>query len=546
MVTAELSRIWPIIGTRRALLLILVVALLVRLPGLDRDVWADEAWSLFSARGVDATKNLVVNGPEITSAAFWQDGGWSEVLQAVAHSEGTPPLYFLALRIWLTTFGESNRTSRFLSLLFGIAAIAAIFFLGRRLWDEKLGLIAAGVLALLPLHIQYSQEIRPYSMAVLLVTLASWAYWTASQQMRQCGEWKYWLLYSGLVSASLYVHPFTMGTFLAHFLFVFFQPRSRRVLLLGRLLACAGVSLVLLAPWFVSYYFEAQLELVGAVSNKVPFGGSEALKRIGVLMGQLVAGYVPNMRFASVLGVTLLSLYATTMAVPFSAARQGNQRAGVIFGVLLLIMPILFFLGITAASREIQLVYLFPRYVIPAATGLSLLLALTMTLSRWRALRLMILLMLLVVCVHFHIKWHQANRSSSPLPGFQWFYGTVSAAVTELNRIAKPGDLILFEGQHLQLIWNVYDRSNVAQLVLDRKKGLTGKEPSQSFDSRWQEMERTHSSVYYIGRMNAPPNEVTRRLDERYRLVSSKRVGRLEISHYIKPIPTMVSQAEPR
>lgn len=125
-------------------------------------------------------------------------------------------------------------------------------------------------------------------------------------------------------------------------------------------------------------------------------------------------------------------------------------------------------------------------------------------------------------------------------------YGTVSAAVTELNRIAKPGDLILFEGQHLQLIWNVYDRSNVAQLVLDREKGLAGKEPSQSFDSRWQEMERTHSSVYYIGRMNAPPNEVTRRLDERYRLVSSKRVGRLEISHYIKPIPTMVSQAEPR
>ena len=79
-------------------------------------------------------------------------------------------LYYTLLREWMH-FGQTEFVIRSLSALFGIAAIPAVYRLGRRLFDVPTGLIAAALLATHSFHIRYSQEARAYSLQVFLLIL---------------------------------------------------------------------------------------------------------------------------------------------------------------------------------------------------------------------------------------------------------------------------------------------------------------------------------------------------------------------------------------
>ncbi|MGZ4847178.1 MAG: glycosyltransferase family 39 protein [Halobacteriota archaeon] len=50
----------------------------------------------------------------------------------------------------------------------GVLAIPMIYAVGRQLFNEETGLVAAFILALSSFNIYYSQEVRMYSLIVLL------------------------------------------------------------------------------------------------------------------------------------------------------------------------------------------------------------------------------------------------------------------------------------------------------------------------------------------------------------------------------------------
>ena len=81
-------------------------------------------------------------------------------------------LYYFLLHYWLH-FGGSEFFVRALSVLFAIASVPAIYLLGRRLFDSRVGLMAAALLAVNAYHVQYSQDARSYSLMVLLCLLSS-------------------------------------------------------------------------------------------------------------------------------------------------------------------------------------------------------------------------------------------------------------------------------------------------------------------------------------------------------------------------------------
>jgi mannosyltransferase len=92
----------------------------------------------------------------------------SQIVQADWH----PPLYYWLLHYWVALFGTSEVAVRSLSVLFGALAIPVIYLLGRRLFNEEAGLLAALILAFSTLNVQYSQEARMYSLMVLLALLS--------------------------------------------------------------------------------------------------------------------------------------------------------------------------------------------------------------------------------------------------------------------------------------------------------------------------------------------------------------------------------------
>ncbi|MGF1542172.1 MAG: glycosyltransferase family 39 protein [Pleurocapsa sp.] len=77
------------------------------------------------------------------------------------------PLYYLLLGIWMQ-FGNSEAWMRALSVLFGLGSIFLLYQLGRRVAGETVGLIAAVLMTLSPLFINFSQMVRMYSLGTFL------------------------------------------------------------------------------------------------------------------------------------------------------------------------------------------------------------------------------------------------------------------------------------------------------------------------------------------------------------------------------------------
>ncbi|MCA1993282.1 MAG: glycosyltransferase family 39 protein [Coleofasciculus sp. S288] len=76
-------------------------------------------------------------------------------------------LYYTLLRIWMI-FGESDAWLRLLAVLFGVGSVFLIYQLGRRLFEEPTGLLAALLLAVSPVFINHAQEVRYYTMSICI------------------------------------------------------------------------------------------------------------------------------------------------------------------------------------------------------------------------------------------------------------------------------------------------------------------------------------------------------------------------------------------
>jgi len=85
-----------------------------------------------------------------------------------------PPLSYLLYHGWLAAAGRSVFALRYLSVVFGVAAVPVCAAAARRLGGQWAGAIAAFVLATSRFHIYWSQQIRMYALVALLVALSTY------------------------------------------------------------------------------------------------------------------------------------------------------------------------------------------------------------------------------------------------------------------------------------------------------------------------------------------------------------------------------------
>lgn len=173
----------------RAVLLVLILALSLglRLYSLaSESLWFDEAYSVWVAR----------------HGVSWQLG---QSLQRIF-----PPLYYVLLHFWLA-FGDSEFVVRLLSVLIGLGSIIGMYFLVKRLFDVRTGLIGAFLLGVSPLHIWYSQEARMYILVAALGIASAFFMLLA---LREGKRWQ-WLAY--VLSTALAMNAHYFAVFLVPF-----------------------------------------------------------------------------------------------------------------------------------------------------------------------------------------------------------------------------------------------------------------------------------------------------------------------------------------
>jgi hypothetical protein len=107
------------------------------------------------------------------------------LVSANAHQNSAPPLYVLLVRL-VGGLGRDEGTLRLVSLIAGVLAIPAIYLLVREYTGARAALVASLVVAISPVYVEYSQELREYSLAFLLSALMLLAY----SKFRATASWR--------------------------------------------------------------------------------------------------------------------------------------------------------------------------------------------------------------------------------------------------------------------------------------------------------------------------------------------------------------------
>jgi uncharacterized membrane protein len=208
------------IGT---LLIILLFGLLLRCAELSKHrYWIDEAISVANAVGIgrlDIEKNRV-----FTAQQIWASPAGTQA-NCVYDDSGNGILHTLLLKKWIDWVGFEEKNARLLSVFWGFCCILLTFWLGKKLFTTKIGLTAAFLVALHPILIEYSREMRSYSQAtalflfatiVLVEQLAKWKRATYSKVSFLMG----WLVYAVLIGLVFCTHYLACLMFLVHGLIV--------------------------------------------------------------------------------------------------------------------------------------------------------------------------------------------------------------------------------------------------------------------------------------------------------------------------------------
>jgi uncharacterized membrane protein len=183
------------------LLLILTVGALLRLHALGAEsLYFDEAYSVWAAR----------------HSVSW--------LFALSTQRIFPPLYYLLLHFWLL-LGESEFAVRSLSVVLGLVSIVAIYALAKQLFDTRVGLLSAWLLAISPLHLWFSQEARMY-MLVFTLNLCSASFLLLV--VREGRRWQ-WLAYVLTTAFAMSTHYFTLFLALFENAYVLYLLLRRRL-----------------------------------------------------------------------------------------------------------------------------------------------------------------------------------------------------------------------------------------------------------------------------------------------------------------------------
>jgi len=336
-----LSQAAPVSPGRRAgraevlaLIALTVLALALRLTSISRGLFTDEAFSLALAQ-----------------RSF---GHMIEVFGYEAN--GTP--YPIVLWPVIRLFGDSEAVLRLPAVLAGTAAVPALWWAVRQFAPAPAPLLAAGLLALNPMAVFYSQDARAYAFVLLAVSLS---FGTLARALGDPASRRAWAAYVASMALLGYCEIFAAPLIVpAHALIAWRSGRRglRRWLLSLAALAVSCVPLL--------------------VAAAIARGRRDALywlpkpdrELVVLTVQEFTAGLsgVSALRWATLAGGVALVVGALWQ---LRKGAGGARREGLQIAVCWGILPVLVLLAVSFVQP-----LFWPRYVILALPGLCMLLAL--------------------------------------------------------------------------------------------------------------------------------------------------------------------------
>lgn len=186
-------------GIRRfTLLLILLLALGLRLRGITNPLLDNQAWRQADTASM-ATHMLghLTDIPNVFFPLLNYDGTVPQRVELEF-----PFLPYLMAWTW-TLLGWADIWARLWSVFLSLLTILGVYKLGKTIFTDRVGLLAAAIYTLIPLSIYYGRVVMPEPMAQAwsiwaLVSLCKWR-----KSHKEIGSWKAGLLMAGAILAKL-------------------------------------------------------------------------------------------------------------------------------------------------------------------------------------------------------------------------------------------------------------------------------------------------------------------------------------------------------
>ena len=232
--------------------------------GLDRFVSLGESsWGAIAAvAALTAVSALLRVGA--LHFHYWVDEGISvgiaghplAHLPALLREDGSPPLYYLLLHIWMQVWGRGEVATHALSLIFALLAVPAAYWGGASLFDRRTGIYCTVLAAGVPFLTTYAQETRMYSLLLLLSLIVSASFVHVFVLRRR----RYLPVFALSLAAALYTHNWALFLGVAAFAAFLVCVRTtggRRGLWRDGAIGFGAVA-VLYLPWLPTLVYQAK------------------------------------------------------------------------------------------------------------------------------------------------------------------------------------------------------------------------------------------------------------------------------------------------
>jgi len=135
----------------------------------------------------------------------------SRIVYAIKAMVHAPPLYHFLLHFWMY-LGDSEFMVRMFSLITGTLAIPAIYALAKELYNNKVGLLSAFLMAVMPIHVHFSQIARHYSLLTLLTLISIYCFVRILKDQNNTMMWAGYVFFTFLC---MYTHYYAFVIIIA-------------------------------------------------------------------------------------------------------------------------------------------------------------------------------------------------------------------------------------------------------------------------------------------------------------------------------------------
>lgn len=130
--------------------------------------------------------------------------GFTELLQTVYGVGTNPPLHYIVLWGCVRLFGSSEFSVRLPSALCALATLLLVYKIGSRLYNRRVGTLAALLAALSSYQLYFAQEARAYALLAMLSLFSLYFFYRLLTE----AKWRLVLGYILSSSLMLYAHPY--------------------------------------------------------------------------------------------------------------------------------------------------------------------------------------------------------------------------------------------------------------------------------------------------------------------------------------------------